>query len=58
VSAKSENAAESAAPGPRRHIFTPDTYERIGAGIAHQRQQTIRAFTKIDRMAGQIDFYA
>jgi hypothetical protein len=29
VSAKSENAAESPAPGQRRHIFTPDTYVRI-----------------------------
>ncbi len=48
MSAKSENAAESAAPGPRRHIFTPDTYVRIALQLLlHLERQTLHATTHV-----------
>ena len=43
MSAKFEIAAESAAPGPRRHIFTPDTYVWI-CGAPHIPTPVIFSF--------------
>ena len=46
MSAKFENAAESAAPRPRRHISTPDTYVRI-CGAPHIPTPAIFTFSEV-----------
>ncbi|QXX74611.1 hypothetical protein MHY1_01426 [Methylovirgula sp. HY1] len=48
MSAKSENVAESAAPGPRRHISTPDTYTGITLqALLHKQRKAPEATSHI-----------
>ncbi|MGD0109889.1 MAG: hypothetical protein ABSC06_38590, partial [Rhodopila sp.] len=54
VAAKFVIAAELAGPKLRRHIFTPDTYERILSDhLLDLRRKAIEPGPQIDRLAGE-----
>jgi len=44
--------------GRLRHIISIDAYERIIAGVTHQRQQAVRPLAEVNRMTGEEHLHA